>query len=313
MRRALFRLGGECMGRWIGWALIGLLGCAPAGEVGEGGATSNASSSGASPDPSPEPTGLSATIGDTTWSTTTTATEDTTGSAFIASSDGGPMYECNPWEQNCPRGEKCMPWAVGEGSWNATRCVPIDDDAKPVGEPCTVVESAVSGIDDCEFGAMCWSVDPETNIGECVAFCRGSEQDPQCPDACDACPVGAADPFNLCFPQCDPIAQDCGPGKACQAVHNTFVCVSDVSGDAGLVGDPCEYVNTCDAGNFCASAEMVPGCETAGGCCAPFCDAAADTCDLLLPGTTCVPWYEDGEQPAACIGTGIIGACTVTP
>ena len=41
--------------------------------------------------------------------------------------------------------------------------------------------------------------------------------------------------------------------------------------------------------------------------------AAADTCDLLLPGTTCVALYEQGQQPETCGGTAIIGACTLVP
>jgi hypothetical protein len=90
---------------------------------------------------------------------------------------------------------------------------------------------------------------------------------------------------------------------------DTFDCVPDVSGDAGAIGEPCEFINVCDAGLFCAMDGSVPGCEGPG-CCAPFCDAAGpDTCEALLPGTVCTPWFEGGMEPGACGSTAIVGAC----
>ncbi len=39
------------------------------------------------------------------------------------------------WAQDCPEGEKCMPWANdGGGSWNATRCSPLDPNPSAVGD-----------------------------------------------------------------------------------------------------------------------------------------------------------------------------------
>ena len=48
------------------------------------------------------------------------------GEGFIEMPDGGgATNECNQWVQDCPEGEKCMPWANDGGSaWNATRCRP---------------------------------------------------------------------------------------------------------------------------------------------------------------------------------------------
>jgi hypothetical protein len=78
---------------------------------------------------------------------------------FISNDDygGGQTYECDLWKQDCPPGEKCMPWANdGGGSWNATRCTPLAEDPRQPGEPCTVEGSGVSGRDDCDIRAMCW-------------------------------------------------------------------------------------------------------------------------------------------------------------
>ena len=48
------------------------------------------------------------------------------GGAFIQEPDGGGTdIECDLWGQDCPDGEKCMPWANdGGSSWNATKAAP---------------------------------------------------------------------------------------------------------------------------------------------------------------------------------------------
>jgi len=201
-----------------------------------------------------------------------------------------------------------MPWANdGGSSWNATRCTPVARDPNQVGEPCTVEESGVSGIDDCVLGALCWYVDPETLMGECIALCQGSEANPTCADPCTYCVITGEGAFTPCLPECDPIAQDCSEGQACYPIVDAFACVPDSSGEAGAIGDEYEFLNVCDPGNLCVNPELVPGCAGAS-CCTAFCDVdAQDECDALLPGTSCVPWYE-GEEPLGCI-TGTVGAC----
>ena len=44
---------------------------------------------------------------------------------------------------------------------------------------------------------------------------------------------------------------DCYP----RGINEVFTCVPDASGEMGVYGDPCEYINVCDPGLFCASAE----------------------------------------------------------
>lgn len=317
---------GNVISKTAMWMLVGVAGCGPVAAPPLGGSTSGTTEAGdaTGADPSasaeggmsggPGPMTTGAGVDSGTGVDTGTA-EDDAGSTYLIVPDMFTPDFCDVWAQDCPPDEKCMPWSGdGSGSWNSARCTPVAADPREVGEPCTVVDSPTSGIDDCVPGAMCWGVDPETNMGECVSLCQGSEENPLCEAACDTCPIGADTVLILCLPQCDPIAQDCADGHTCQPYASVFVCLPDASGEQGLIGDPCGYINACDAGNFCAGPEVVPGCEGPDGCCAPFCDAAvADTCDALLPGTTCVPWYEDGQQPATCIGTSIIGFCAVTP
>jgi hypothetical protein len=191
--------------------------------------------------------------------------------------------------------------------------LPVVEDPNEVGEPCTVADSGVSGIDDCVLGAMCWNVDAETMIGECVGFCTGSEANPTCTDPCTSCSINGDGVLLLCLPGCDPLAQDCSETQACYPINDGFACAPDAGEEEGEIGSPCEYLNVCDPGSWCADSQDVPGCAGAYGCCTPFCNVdATDECDALLPGTTCTPWFEDGQEPEACLGEGTIGACLAT-
>jgi hypothetical protein len=231
--------------------------------------------------------------------------------AFIVDPDGPSPLECSTFEQDCPRGSKCMPWADdGGGWWNATRCTPIAKDANDVGEQCTAVGSGVSGVDDCVLGAMCWDVDPETLMGTCVALCQGSEANPTCPNPCTSCVITSDGTLTPCLSGCDPLVQDCAEGEACYAVSDGFWCAPHLSEVQGAIGDECEYLNACDPGLVCANAENVPGCAGSS-CCTAFCNVdAEDVCDALLAGTSCVPWFEEGQEPKACIA-GTVGFCAV--
>src|SRR5262245_46725118 len=66
---------------------------------------------------------------------------DTGGASFVGfiqdPDGGGVSIECDAWAMDCPRGEKCMPWANDGGSeWNATRCSPLDPDPAHPGDQC---------------------------------------------------------------------------------------------------------------------------------------------------------------------------------
>lgn len=310
--------------RWAVLALV-VLACGPTvpvdgdetGVIDDGADDDGDTFGGSQPDPS-APTSM--TSGDPTGNDVSTAgpidtgegdITDDEGSPFIVAPDGGsPNIECDLWEDDCPRGEKCMPWSHdGSGSWNATKCTPLAEDPNAPGEPCTVVDNGVSGIDDCEARAMCWNVDPDTNMGECVAFCSGSEANPTCESECESCSISGDGVLMLCLPGCDPLVQDCGEGQACYPTSDTFACVPDAGGDAGALGDPCEFLNVCDPGLLCGSPDWIPGCRGAS-CCTLICDVLAeDPCPALLAGTECMPWYEEGQQPAC--NSSIVGVCAL--
>jgi hypothetical protein len=136
---------------------------------------------------------------------------------------GGVALECDVIGNDCPKGEKCVPWANDGGKvWNATRCTPLVVPPMAVGEPCTVMGSAVSGLDDCEAGSMCFHVDPEANTGTCVAFCA-SDEPPACADEALTCVITHDGVLLVCLSPCDPMAPECLEGT-CTTVEELDVC-----------------------------------------------------------------------------------------
>jgi hypothetical protein len=309
-----------------GVVLVGALGaCGPAwgpivlAEDSTTSADEAAGSTGPSIDPA---SGSSSSSSGPEVTSTTLGPADTggelTGLGFLPDPpDDGFGFECDLFTQNCPPGEKCMPWANdGGNSWNATRCSPIADDPGSPGDVCMVEGSGTSGIDDCELGAMCWDVDPKTNIGTCVAMCTGDEANPICEDPDTACVITGDGAIVPCLPICDPIQQDCLEGEACYPITDYWFCAPDASGDdLGAYGDPCEYINVCDPGLICLSAETVPAgeaCEGAAGCCTEVCDLLDRTgdaqCTGAAGGQVCTAWYEEGSAPP---GYEDVGACSL--
>lgn len=229
-------------------------------------------------DPAPEPSALS--------------------TGFISEPDGGlTSFECDLYEADCNRGEKCTVWANdGGGAWNATKCVEVDPSPDLAGEECHVEGSGVSGIDSCEAGAFCWDTNTE-GMGMCVPFCQGSENAPTCDNPHEAPAAGKT--FCICLPTCDPLLNDCPVGCGCYGTDNRFQCVPDASGpDLGAFGDPCEFTNGCDPGLSCTSAEYVE-CEGTA-CCTYFCSLAkqdscpgAHVCRSVFPEGQVLPDFED--------------------
>jgi len=250
----------------------------------------------------------------------TTAADSGSGAddvVFLLEPDGGGVsFECDIFAQDCPEGEKCMPWANdGGGAWNATRCSPIDDNPGQPGDECTVEGSGTSGIDSCDLGSMCWDVDPKTNIGTCVAMCTGDEANPICDDPDTSCAIANDGAIVLCLPACDPILQDCAEGQACYPIQDAWSCAPDASGETGVYGDACEFINVCDPGYICLDASTVPAgqmCEGAAGCCTGVCDLTDPMgdaqCEGSAEGQTCQPWYEEGAAPP---GYEDVGACAL--
>lgn len=264
--------------------------------------------------------GLTTSPTSTTASSTTTAStddtsDDTAGSVFIIGSDGGncavsgeePWYctRCDLWAQNCPNGEKCTAWANDGGSeWNATRCSPIAPDPGGPGDPCTMMASPTSGIDDCDLGLMCWGVDPETLEGTCVPHCQGWQSDPIC-DPGTSCIMANDGAVALCLPPCDPLVPDaCSPDEACRAVDEDPACLPIV----GIEPPWACSSSDCTLDEVCLAADQLEACMEHG-CCTAWCDLTADDPDLpcaAVPAHACQPYYPPGEAPA---GLEHLGVC----
>ncbi len=221
-------------------------------------------------------------------------------------SDGGQAWPpCNAWAQDCPEGYKCTLTDSQEGYGWSTRCVMIDPFPQAPGDVC-VATGPLTGVDNCEFGSVCWNVAQGTHEGPCVSFCGGSDYEPLCPSGytCQSLTRGGPN-AGLCLPDCDPIASDCPGDDLCIPSGKSWICVLDASGEQGAFGDPCEYANACDPGLYCLNPEYVPECQAAG-CCTPFCDLGEpNTCPSALQ--VCIPWHEEGEAPSGYEHVGICG------
>ena len=255
--------------------------------------------------------GTSSTSGGVDTSTGPDGPPDHVPPGFLNPTDVGPAsFMCSPWVEDCPPGEKCMPYdANGGGSWNARRCVPIAPDAGSPGDPCTVEGGPASGFDSCGLHSICWDVDQDSLEGTCRAFCAGKPDTPTCTQSGHYCSLGGEGLLPLCLPQCDPLAQDCpleGQGCYAQVKSGRFVCAADASGaDAGADLSPCRFINACDAGLHCAEFDACgPGSSS---CCAPFCDLANPDCPA---DRTCTSLFEPRDAP---VGASHIGFCGDPP
>ncbi|KIG18460.1 hypothetical protein DB30_00745 [Enhygromyxa salina] len=283
------------------WILLPLLptaiACGPAGIAADAGADAGSTS-----DSTLE---SSSTTADATSTSETQApsTEDgTETSGFVPPNDDSMIEPCDTFAQDCPDGEKCVPYSPHGSGWDAHKCVPIMGDQAP-GEPC-ISHGIVEATDDCDGTSFCWDVQDVDGqpVGTCAAFCTGSPDDPQCPPG-SSCLISGDSTISLCIFGCDPTLQDCDVGQACYWTNNGFNCMFTT--DDAPAGQPCNFVNDCAAGLGCTSADALPACE-AGACCTPFCDIDLGDaqCDAV-PGTSCVPFFEADPIP----GLEHVGVC----
>lgn len=198
-----------------------------------------------------------------------------------------PAFECDTWAQDCPEGEKCMPWANDGGPhWNGTRCSPLDPNPGLAGDPCLVEGSQLSGIDNCALGHFCAWVD-ESNSGTCVAMCGGNEAQPLCNDPTTACVVDYLGAITLCLPTCDLLLQDCAAGEgACYVqagISSTPTCGIQAA-TLAEVSEQCDYNWDCVPGTVCHPGNELANCAH-DNCCTPICDS-------FQPPLTCGPGEE---------------------
>lgn len=266
--------------------------------------------------PTTEPT-TDPTTGPTTEEPTNATESDTSTWIVPPDMDGG--GECSVTAQDCPDGQKCMPYANdGGGSWNSTKCVDLADNAGEIGDECTYEGGTLSGIDNCGGDSLCWFLDME-GVGECLEMCSG---DPATCSSNKTCDISNGGVLALCLQSCDPTSPACDDSsEICfPGSEGGFICDFDGSPeDGGYAGDPCEFINVCKLGNLCGNAMAVPNCVGGIGCCAPFCSLDEDdpkqTCidaygaaehDLGGSEVDCVPWYEPGSEVP---GLGHVGIC----
>lgn len=259
------------------------------------------------------PTGTTSTTGSSTGEPTPT-TESGLDTNFPNGDvpDGG---QCDLFAQDCMAGQKCNAWNTDGGIFpNGAKCTPLMGERLP-GEGCTLEGNFGAGVDDCVEGSICLDID-NSGKAACVAYCQGSMDAPTCPDPQDKCAFLFEPTVPLCFPSCDPLAQDCSPVETC--VPNIaalgaefFVCMPRVFEELpGQYGDACYALSGCDPSYLCIFAENVPGC---GGtyCCSTFCDLSTpETCADFDPTLSCIPWFQEGEQTP---GYEDVGVCGVMP
>ena len=198
---------------------------------------------------------------------------DATATAASSTGEGGGLSEgeeCELHLQECAPGLKCMPYSSdGSGSWDASACFPIDPDPAGLGEECVWIGAPWSGYDTCSWGQVCWSFDGEPGV--CKGLCLTDDPANQdyetwtCEDPLAIPSIGCQSCFCTCEVPCDPLGQNCNEGQECVPLSQLFECVPDASGDAGVYGDPCEYINVCDPGLVCASDTCTPGSDDTGG------------------------------------------------
>ncbi|MCH9688883.1 MAG: hypothetical protein K0V04_46045 [Deltaproteobacteria bacterium] len=245
--------------------------------------------------------------------TTNVDSSSSGGGDIVLEPDGSPVtFECDPYAQNCPKGEKCLPWANdGGGAWNATTCSPIVEQPHQLGEECMAIGFASAGADTCDLGLMCWGVDLMTNLGTCVAMCGGSAAAPVCEPEGTACSITNSGSVVLCLPMCSPLDQDCGANQGCYPIGGSWVCAPDASNAGGGYQEVCAFINVCDPGLVCIDAASTPNCA-GDACCTELCEvdnpAGASQCQGAADGQFCAPWYGAGAAPS---GFEDVGLCTL--
>ncbi|MCY1060930.1 hypothetical protein [Nannocystis sp. SCPEA4] len=244
-------------------------------------------------------TGAAATTGEVDATSTSTGSE--TSAPFIVPPDGGGCAkECDQWVQDCPPGQKCMPYSGdGDNSWESLKCVDVVPEPDGLDAQCMAFGSGVSGEDTCDVGLMCWGVE-EDLVGTCVGLCIGSPDAPGCADPKATCLVAGDGVITLCLPQCDPLVQDCPAGERCVSDGYGFLCVEAV--EEAQLFEPCLDFGSCAPGLQCVEPQGAVECDLqAQGCCVPFCDLKAENA-CPGEGQECVSWVDWPPPALAHVG-----------
>jgi hypothetical protein len=224
--------------------------------------------------------------------------EDDTAGGFLMPPDGGVVGQCDPYEQDCPKGEKCTSYVAtpGQETVDATKCVPIIGDDL-WGEEC----ERMADNDTCAAGFFCMTdVSGHTGAGTCLEYCS-----PGVPcmfgGECFAFNDGV---LPVCEVLCDPILQDCPAGQGCYAAFDNFVCAMPGAAEGlGNDGDPCNTVQSCNPGLICRGGTA--GCDMDGACCTPICEVSGPPEQCLDPSEDCIIALDD--PPPGLMDVGYCG------
>ena len=226
------------------------------------------------------------------------STDSSTTHTFVPDVGDG-EHACDPWVQDCPDGEKCVPYGSTGGNWDANKCVPVLGDGQ-AGDTCTWDGTSVA-TDSCGPDTYCWDVVELEGelVGVCTEFCTGTPDDPIC-DQESSCVIVNEGSITLCIDTCDPLLQACGEGLGCFWTNNDFNCVF-TAGDIAEA-QPCGYVNDCAPGLVCASSSVLPSCEGTD-CCTAYCDLSDPDCPDAA--TECAPFFDEGTAPPNYVDIGV--------
>lgn len=235
------------------------------------------------------------------------ATSEETETLFGFPSDLSPPPECDPFNQDCPEGEKCVPYSSTGENWDANQCALVSGEGQ-AGDPC-IYWGTATGADDCDESHLCWNAqdDGEQLAGTCMPPCSGAFDDPVCPPG-SSCLIANDGSISVCVPSCDPLDQDCGAGEACMWSGTDFVCM--VPSEDATLDEACGFANDCSAGQLCVREQALPDCE-AFGCCAELCSLDEPQC--ASPGLECVPFFPEGVGPPQFYPEGLCVAPEACP
>ena len=196
------------------------------------------------------------------------------------------------WYDECRPKSASADCGAGQGCYGIGGFYCAKAGSAPEGAPCEADR-------DCTPGLICNVVPTSLDDNVCAPYCDAMND--AAPDACKTLcpssfspilhtvtlePVGAFCGGNS-GGVCDPLAQDCGPGKACSGMELT---TCDTHGDK-LRGQTCfPFGAVCEPGTTCT------GIQGMDSYCTPYCDpkpgAPADiACSALCPGGA---WPFDG-------------------
>lgn len=255
-------------------------------------------------DPQDDENTSSTSSGSTSSTMSSETSSSETNNVFVPEYDQPPS-QCDVFMQDCPDGDKCVPYSSSGDYFDGFTCVPVTGD-QTHGEPCSYAGISVA-TDDCDAHSGCWNIQEidGAQVGICHAFCMGTADNPECPQG-STCLISSSGSPGYCIIACDPVIQDCGPGLGCYWTSSDFQCVFTTLDIPA--GEPCSFLYDCAPGLLCATADALPTCNGAA-CCTPFCDVNVGDlqCDVL-PGTNCQLFYEEGMAPP---GYEDVGVCAV--